>query len=67
MKRLRLFVLFVFIATGCSWMAPKIRTVYVPEGDAVMLREDIKADIWAWPDPDGDPVAGNMELQEGWT
>jgi hypothetical protein len=47
-------------------MAPKVRTIYVPEGDAVMLRQDVKnVDIWAKA-KDQAPVAGNMTLEEGW-
>jgi len=61
-----LIILFIFLQ-GCTLLAPHVRTVYVPEGDAVMLREDVKADIWAWPDPQSDPVAGDMILHEGWT
>lgn len=66
MKNLVLLVALLLFS-GCQLLAPHVRTVYVPEGDAVMLRQDIKADIWAWPEPNSDPVAGNMELQEGWT
>ena len=57
----------LLISSGCTLLAPQVRTVYVPEGDAVMLREDVKADIWAWPSPNEPPVAGNIMLQEGWT
>lgn len=56
-----------FLLAACTLMAPQVRTVYVPEGDAVMLREDVRADVWAWPKPNEQPVAGNIELQEGWT
>ena len=66
-KKLRWVVLIALFVQGCQWLSPSVRTVYIPEGDAVMLRQDIKADIWAWPEPTGDPVAGNVELQEGWT
>jgi hypothetical protein len=47
-------------------MAPKVKTIYVPEGDAVMLRQDVpNVDIWA-KTKDSKPVAGNMTLEEGW-
>jgi hypothetical protein len=47
-------------------MAPHIRTIYVPEGDAVMLRQDVpNVDIWAKA-KDRLPMAGNMTLEEGW-
>ena len=62
-----LILITFLILSGCQWLSPSVRTVYIPEGDAIMLRQDIKADIWAWPEPTGDPVAGNVELQEGWT
>ena len=42
------------------------RTVYVPDGKAVRLRETIEnARIWAL-DHDGEPVPGSMDLPEGW-
>jgi hypothetical protein len=62
-----LAVVTLLILFGCTALAPHTRTIYVPEGDAVMLRESVKADIWAWPAPNEDPVAGNMMLHEGWT
>ena len=51
---------------SCTWMAPKIKTIYVPEGDAVMLRQDVKnVNIWAKA-KDQAPVPGKMTLEEGW-
>lgn len=42
------------------------RTVYVPSGEPVRLRETVRdAKIWAR-DANGDPVAGVMDLREGW-
>jgi len=65
---MRYLIVLGILLQGCTLLAPHVRTVYVPEGDAVMLREDVKdVDIWAWPEPDADPVAGNMTLHEGWT
>ena len=42
------------------------RTVYVPDGKAVRLRQTIpNAKVWVM-DADGKPVAGTMDLPEGW-
>ena len=42
------------------------RTIYVPDGDPVQLRQAIKnAKIWAF-DAQGEAVAGRMDLPEGW-
>jgi hypothetical protein len=60
------FIILLLIIQGCTLMAPKIKTIYVPEGDAVMLRQDVKnVDIWA-KTKDNEPVAGKMTLEEGW-
>lgn len=47
-------------ASGCG-----TRTVYVPDGEPVRLRQKIKAKVWA-SDKDGKEVAGEMEIPEGW-
>ena len=50
-----------FLFLSCS-----IRTVYVPEGDAVKLRQDVKnVKVWVKTKND-DIVAGKMDLYEGW-
>ena len=41
------------------------RTVYVPDGKAVRLREDVTAKVWVL-DANGKPVPGRMTLPEGW-
>lgn len=42
------------------------RTIYVPPGKAVQLRDTIRgAAVWVL-DEAGDPVAGKMDLPEGW-
>jgi hypothetical protein len=42
------------------------RTIYVAAGEPVRLRETIKgAKVWVL-DKDGQPVAGRMDLPEGW-
>ena len=48
-------------ASGCG-----VRTVYVPHGEPVRLRETIEdAKVWVL-DEHGEPVAGRMDLPEGW-
>jgi len=43
-----------------------VRTIYVPHGTPVRLRETIRnAKVWV-KDPGGKPVAGRMDLPEGW-
>lgn len=43
-------------------------TIYVPNGEPVRLRETIRgATVWVLDkDADGEPVAGRMDLPEGW-
>lgn len=51
----------MLIVGGC---AP--RTIYVPSGEPVRLRETIR-DVKVWVlDKDGKPVPGQMDLPEGW-
>ena len=51
---------FVLLA-GCA-----TRTVYVPHGTPVRLRETItQAKVWV-KDSDGEAVKGEMDLPEGW-
>jgi hypothetical protein len=59
MKNALLFTLCLF-CTSCA-----TNTVYVPDGKAVRLRQDVRAKIWAM-DANGNPVAGAMTLKEGW-
>ena len=48
-------------ATGCG-----ARTMYLPHYRPVRLRETVK-DVKVWvKDADGEPVAGRMDLPEGW-
>ena len=52
----------ILILPGCFGT----RTVYVPSGEPVRLRKTVKnAKIWTL-DKDGRPVAGKMDLPEGW-
>ena len=54
-----LLITLVFLV-GCY------RTIYVPHGQAVQLRESIeKAKVWVMTD-EGEKIPGKMTLQEGW-
>jgi len=57
-----IIVLVVLLALpGCG-----TRTIYVQSGEPVRLRETIRsAKVWVL-DQDGKPVAGVMDLPEGW-
>ena len=60
LKHLIPFLLPFMLLTGC------VRTVYVPHGTPVRLRETVKdAKVWV-KDADGKPIAGKMDLPEGW-
>ena len=66
MKILTIVIVIVFLSSGCTLMAPKVKTIYVPPRQAFMLRQDVpNVDIWAMP-TSGTPAAGNMTLEEGW-
>jgi len=56
-----LLALILFGACGCG-----ARTIYVPDGTPVRLRETIpRAKVWVL-GADGQPVPGRMDLPEGW-
>jgi len=62
---LTLLVLCIAVLTlsGCAMFT---RTVYVPDGKAVKLRQDVKnVKIWV-KDKNGVSVEGKMTLHEGW-
>ena len=60
-KRLAWFLLPILLLAGCA-----VRTVYVPDGTPVRLRETIHdAKVWV-KDSGGKPVAGKMDIPEGW-
>ncbi|HOI56121.1 MAG TPA: hypothetical protein PLP01_12785 [Phycisphaerae bacterium] len=66
MRKLIPFLLPILLLTGCGGGAPFTRTIYVPDGTPVRLRETVKdAKVWV-KDADGKPVAGKMDLPEGW-
>ena len=55
------WIILVICITGC-WA----RTIYVPAGEPVRLRETVRAaKVWVL-DENGKPVAGTMDLPEGW-
>ena len=59
-RKLLPFLLPILVLTGC------VRTIYVPHGTPVRLRETVK-DVKVWvKDSGGEPVAGRMDLPEGW-
>lgn len=60
MVRIVAILLILTVLPGCF-----TRTIYVPPGKPVMLRQDIKARIWA-KDANGKSVPGTMTLKEGW-
>ena len=56
----------MLLLSGCGAGAPFVRTIYVPDGTPVRLRETIKgAKVWV-KDADGQAVPGRMDLPEGW-
>jgi len=66
LKHLIPFLLPILVLTGCGGGAPFTRTIYVPHGTPVRLRETVQ-DVKVWvKDADGTPVAGKMDLPEGW-
>jgi hypothetical protein len=61
LKRLIPVVLLLSLLSGCG-----VRTVYVPYGTPVRLRETVKdAKVWVL-DETGKPVPGRMDLPESW-
>lgn len=51
----------LLLVSGCF-----VRTIYVPAGEPVRLRETVKdVDVWVL-DANGVPVASEMDLPEGW-
>ena len=59
-------VVGMFLLSGCGASAPFTRTIYVPDGTPVRLRETIHgAKVWV-KDANGQAVPGRMDLPEGW-
>ena len=66
MRKLIPFLLPILLLTGCGGGTLFTRTIYVPHGTPVRLRETVKdAKVWV-KDADGKPVAGKMDVPEGW-
>ena len=66
MRKLIPFLLPILLLTGCGGGTLFTRTIYVPHGTPVRLRETVKdAKVWV-KDADGKPVAGKMDLPVGW-
>jgi hypothetical protein len=60
-RKLPFLFVGLFVLQGCF-----VRTIYVPDGAPVRLRETIEdAKVWVL-DADGKPVASQMDLPEGW-
>jgi len=61
MIRRALCIALVIGLTGCG-----VRTIYVPHGTPVRLRETVRGvKVWV-KDADGTPRAGKMDMPEGW-
>ena len=55
-------LLVLVLSGGCGG----VRTIYVPDGTPVRLREPVRgAKVWVL-DSAGQPVPGRMDLPEGW-
>lgn len=64
MIRKLVLLILVLSLSGCGTIWT--RTIYVPEGAAVRLRQDVRnVKIWAR-DKDGEFVQGRETLPEGW-
>jgi len=60
LRKLIPLLLPILLLTGC------VRTIYVPHGTPVRLRETVE-DVKVWvKGTDGEPVAGRMDIPEGW-
>ena len=64
LRRIALIMLaagLLICATGCF-----TRTIYIPPGKAVRLRQTVRnTKVWVM-DANGKPVPGSMTLPEGW-
>lgn len=58
-----LMLVFIVCLSGCTFFT---KTVYVPHGQSVRLRETVKkVDVWVIT-KDGEIVPGNLDLPDGW-
>ena len=63
MKRLLTISLICTICSGCTMFT---RTIYVPEGQTVRLRQDVKnVKVWV-KEKSGNTAQGRLTLKEGW-
>ncbi len=63
MKRLLTILLASTICSGCAMFT---RTVYVPDGKTVRLRQKVSnVKVWV-KEVGGNTAEGRMDLQEGW-
>jgi len=62
MKRLLVIAVFALLLSGCSLIT---RTIYIPHGQAVRLRQEVKnVKVWV-KTKDGETAEGKMTLPEG--
>ena len=63
MLKFTLIILCIVALTGCTMFT---RTIYVPEGKAIRLRQPVNnAKIWV-KEKDGNIAEGRMNVPEGW-
>ena len=66
MKREKILVWVLVVSSFGALGGCATRTIYVPDGKAVQLRQQVKnVRVWVW-DKEGKRVAGKMTLPEGW-
>jgi hypothetical protein len=62
----KLLILLILVGVSSSGCAVFTRTVYVPDGKAVRLRQDVKGvKVWV-KEVGGNTAEGSMTLKEGW-
>jgi len=60
MKSIIILFILAEAISGCAF-----KTVYVPDGKAVRLRQAVKAKVWVMTD-NNEEEAGKMRIPEGW-
>ncbi len=66
MRREKLLVWMLVVSSFGALGGCATRTIYVPDGKAVQLRQQVKnVRVWVF-DKEGKRVAGKMTLPEGW-
>lgn len=64
-RPLMIFVIALTLPLA-SCLHQQVRTVYVPQGTPVRLREPLKnVKVWVF-DKDGTPIESVMDIPEGW-